>query len=163
MFGAIRLCIHGEYATLKVKVTTDFNSNVCKHHHYVKAKGHFYGKLFIRKLCKKRADDLLKQARHQLQMVVAILMGRVPVRRHLYIMGMFDGDPTYRFCRTETETVQHIICCCEALTRQLYSAFGKLFAEPNDIRTVSIRDLLPLYKKHRVTEPVWNGVFKDAQ
>jgi hypothetical protein len=74
-------------------------------------------------------------------MVVAILTGHVPVRRHLYIMGPFNGDPTCRFCRMETETVQHIICCCEALFRQRYNVFGKLLAEPKDISTASVRDL----------------------
>jgi hypothetical protein len=59
-----------------------------------------------------------------LKMVVAILTGQAPVRRHLNIMGMFDGDPNCRFSRMETETVQHIICCCEALARQRYNVFG---------------------------------------
>jgi hypothetical protein len=74
-------------------------------------------------------------------MVVAILTGHVPVRRLLNIMGLFNGDPTCRFCRVETETVQHIICCCEVLARQLYNVFGKLTAEPKDISTASVRDL----------------------
>jgi hypothetical protein len=74
-------------------------------------------------------------------MVVAILTGHVPVRRHLYTMGLFNGDPTCRFCRMETETVQHIICCCEALARQRYNVFGKLIAGPKDISTASVRDL----------------------
>jgi hypothetical protein len=30
-------------------------------------------------------------------------------------MALFDGDPTCRFYRMETETAHHIICCCEAL------------------------------------------------
>jgi hypothetical protein len=38
-------------------------------------------------------------------MVVAILTGNAPVRRRLYTMGLFDEDPTCRFCRKETETV----------------------------------------------------------
>jgi hypothetical protein len=76
-----------------------------------------HGKLLIGSPCKKRADDLLKLSRYQLKMVVAILTGHAPVRGHLYTMGMFDGDPTCRFCRKETETVQHIICCCEVLAR----------------------------------------------
>ena len=46
-----------------------------------------------------------------------------------------------RFCRMETETVQHIICCCEALARQHYNVFGKLIVEPKDISTASVRDL----------------------
>jgi len=40
-------------------------------------------------------------------MIVAILTGQAPVRKHLYVMGLFDGDPTCRFCRMEAETVQN--------------------------------------------------------
>jgi hypothetical protein len=63
-------------------------------------------------------------------MVVAILTGHAPVRRHLNIMGLFDRDPACRFCRMETERVQDIICCCEALACQRYNVFGRLIAEP---------------------------------
>jgi hypothetical protein len=79
--------------------------------------GHRHGKLFIGKPRKKRADDLLKLSRHLLRLTVATFMGHAPVRGHLYTMGLFDGDPTCRFCMKETETVQHIICYCEALAR----------------------------------------------
>jgi hypothetical protein len=74
-------------------------------------------------------------------MVVAILTGHAAVRGHLYIMGLFDGDPTCRFCRKETETVRHIICCCEALDPQRYSVFGNWLVEPKDINTASVNDL----------------------
>jgi hypothetical protein len=74
-------------------------------------------------------------------MAAAVLTGHAPVRRHLYIMDLFDGDPACRFCRMETETVQHIICCCEVLAHQRYNVFGKLFAEQKDISTASVRDL----------------------
>jgi hypothetical protein len=97
--------------------------------------------IFISRPSKRRNEDLLKLNRHQLKMAVAILMGHAPVRKHLYIMGLFDGDPTFRFCRMETETVQHIICCCKMLACQHYNFFGKLLAEPKDISTVSVRDL----------------------
>jgi hypothetical protein len=56
-------------------------------------------------------------------------------------MGLFDGDPTCRFCRLETETMQHIICCCKALAHQCYNVFGNLFVEPKEISTASVRDL----------------------
>jgi len=62
-------------------------------------------------------------------------------RGHLYTMGLFDGYPICRFCGMETETVQHIICCCEALARQRYYVFGRLTVEPEDISTASVRDL----------------------
>jgi hypothetical protein len=74
-------------------------------------------------------------------MVVVILTGHDAVRGHLYIMGLFEGDPTCRFCRKETETVQHILCCCEALDRQCYNVFGNPFVQPKDISTASVRDL----------------------
>jgi len=100
-----------------------------------------HGKLFIDRPCKKRADDLLKLSRHQLKMVTAIYTGHAPVRGHLYILGLFDGDPTCKFCGMETETVQHIICCCEALASPCYNVFGRLIVEPKDISTASVRDL----------------------
>jgi hypothetical protein len=103
--------------------------------------GHRHGKLFTGRPCKKRADDLLNLSRHQLKMVVAILTGHAAVRRHLNIMGLFKGDPTYGLCMKETETVQHITCCCEALAHQRYNVFGNPFVEPKDISTASVRDL----------------------
>jgi hypothetical protein len=94
--------------------------------------------LLLLRLRKRRAEDLLKLSRHKLNMVVAILTGHAPVRNHLHIMGLFDGDLTCRFFRMETETVQHIICCCEVLARQRYNFFGKLSAEPKDISTAPL-------------------------
>ena len=102
--------------------------------------GHRHGKLFVDRPSKKRADDLLKLSRHQIKMVVAIFTGHAPLRGHLFPMDLFDGDPTCRFCRMETETVLHIICCCEALGLQRY-VFGKLIAETRDISTASVRDI----------------------
>jgi hypothetical protein len=87
--------------------------------------GFGHGKLFIDRSRKKRADDLLKLGRNQLKMAVAILTGHGPVRRHLQTMGLFSGDPSCRIYRIETETVQHITCCCEALALQRYIFFWK--------------------------------------
>jgi hypothetical protein len=36
------------------------------------------------------------------------------------------------------QTVQHIICCCEALARQHYNVFGNPFVETKDISTASV-------------------------
>jgi len=100
-----------------------------------------HGKLFIGRPCKKKADDLLKLGRHQLKMVTAIYKGHASVRGHLYTMGLFDGDPICRVCGMETETVQHIICCCEAMARQRYNVFGRPTVEQKDVSTASVRDL----------------------
>jgi hypothetical protein len=58
---------------------------------------------------------------------VVKLTGKTPSSQD---MGLFDGDPTCRFCGSETQTAHHIICCCEALAHQSYKFFGKLFVEP---------------------------------
>jgi hypothetical protein len=79
-------------------------------------------------------------------MAIAILTGHAPVRRHLYIIGLFDGVQTCRFCKMEAEILQHIICCCEALAHQRNNFFGKLFAEPKDISTDSVRHLCPFIR-----------------
>jgi hypothetical protein len=100
-----------------------------------------HGKLFIGRPCKKRDDDLLKLDRHQLKLAVAILTGHASVRGHLRIIGLFDGDPSCRSCGMETETVQHLVCCCEALSRQRYNVFGVMFLEPKDLSTATVRDL----------------------
>jgi len=72
---------------------------------------------------------------------LVIYTGHAPVRGHLYTVGMFDGDPICSFCGMEAETVQHIICCCEALAGQRYDVFGRLTVGPKDISTASVRDL----------------------
>jgi hypothetical protein len=100
-----------------------------------------HSKLFISRPCKKRADDLLKLNRHQLKMAIAFLTGHAPVRGHLRIMGLFNGDPSCRFCGMETETAQHITCSCVALSRPRYNVFGKPLVEPKEISTASVRDL----------------------
>jgi hypothetical protein len=73
---------------------------------------------------------MLKLSRHQLKMVVLILTGHAAVRKHLRAMGLFEGDPTCRFCRTVAETVPHIICGCEVLARQCFNVFGQQFVKP---------------------------------
>jgi hypothetical protein len=74
-------------------------------------------------------------------MIVATFTGHASVKDRLHIMGLFNGDPSCRFCGMETETVQHIICYCESLTCQRYNVFGKPSVEPKEISTATVRDL----------------------
>jgi ferredoxin-thioredoxin reductase catalytic subunit len=78
-------------------------------------------------------------------------------------MGLFDGDPTCRFCRKETETAQDIICSCEVLARQRYNVFGNLFVEPKEISTASAKDLSFYIKRHRVAESELKEHLRVAQ
>jgi hypothetical protein len=113
---------------------------------------HRHRKLFIGRRCKKRVDGPLKLSRHKLKMVTTILTGHAPMIKHLRTTGLFEGDPTCRYCRKEAETVHLIICGCEVLARQRCSVFGYPSVEP-----------LPLYKRHRATLSVLNVMFRVAQ
>jgi hypothetical protein len=90
-------------------------------------------------------------SRHQLRMVVAILTGHTPVRTQLRTMGLFEDDPICRFCRQEAETVQHIICHCEATVRRQVNVFGDSVVEPKVIRAAS-QGPLPLHQRHKAAE-----------
>jgi len=65
-----------------------------------------------------------------LKMVVAIFTGHAAVKECLRTMGLFNGDPSCRFCGMETETVQHITYCCESLAGQLYDVLGEMSLKP---------------------------------
>ena len=49
----------------------------------------------------------------------------------------------------ETETVQHITCCCEALAPQRY-VFGKPSVGPKDISRASVKDLCLFVRDRRL-------------
>ena len=72
-------------------------------------------------------------------------------------MGLFDGDPICRFCRTETETVQHIICCCETLARQRYSVWEADCQTKRHKHSLS-KGPLPLHTRRRVNKAVLNEI-----
>jgi hypothetical protein len=57
--------------------------------------------------------------------------------------GPVDGDPTCRFCRKETETVQHIILSAAARYWLVgtTASLGNPPVEPKDVSTASVRDL----------------------
>ena len=99
-----------------------------------------HGKLFIGRTCNKRADDLLRLNRRHLKPIAVIPTGHAAARSHLRTVGLYDGDPSCRFCGLQTETVQQLVCCCEALSRQRCDVFGELTVEANVIRTATVKD-----------------------
>jgi hypothetical protein len=79
-------------------------------------------------------------SRRQLKMVVATLTRHAPVRKHLHTIGLFEGDPTCRLCRKETETAQHIIWCCEALAVSAIICLGVWRSNRQTYVTVNVCD-----------------------
>jgi hypothetical protein len=77
-------------------------------------------------------------------------------------MGLFEGNPTCRFCRKEAETAQRIICGCEVLTRQRYCLWESGYRTEGHQHSLSTEPV-PLYTRHRATECVLNVMFRVAQ
>ena len=61
------------------------------------------------------------------------------------------------FCGMETETVQHIICCCEALARQRYNVSGRPTVQPKHKHRLG-KGPLPLHTRRRAIEAVLNEI-----
>ena len=73
-----------------------------------------YGKLFIDRPCKDRADDLLKLGRHQLKMTIAIYTGHAPVRGTCLLWACLMGIQSADFmewrpkqCSTSFAVARH--------------------------------------------------------
>lgn len=114
--------------------------------HWDQTPGNRHGKLFISKPSNKKAEELLKLSRIQLRTVTWLLTGHAPVRRHLHTMSLYHGNLDCRLCGLETETAQHLLCDCEALTRRRYTILGMPLAEPDDFSTLPPRDLLRMVR-----------------
>jgi hypothetical protein len=119
--------------------------------------------VFLSGRCKKRTEDLLKLSRHQFRMVVAILTGHAPVRTHLRTMGLFEGDAVCRFCGQQAETVQHIICRCEATARRRFNVLGDSVVLHKVISIATVRDVCLFIRSIRLLNLCWSGILRVAQ
>jgi len=75
--------------------------------------------------------------RIQSRVVTGLLTGHNTLRRHLYLLGLFDS-PLCRKCGVGEETLAHILCECEALASFRHAYLGSFFLEPEDIRSLGL-------------------------
>jgi hypothetical protein len=94
-------------------------------------------------------------------MAVAVLTEHAAVRKHTGTAGLFEGDPTCRLCRQEADSAACYVLL--RVLRQRFGVFGNLVLETKDIRTASVRDLLPLHTRNSATDSGLNGVFRVAK
>ena len=70
------------------------------------------------------------------------------MRRHLYVMGLFN-NPICRKCGTEEETSVHILCECEALASLRCTYLDSFFLGPEGIRKLNMGGHLELWYRNR--------------
>lgn len=72
----------------------------------------------------KFTDDLLNKGRRTVKLMVGLLTGHCCLNKHMSNFGLRESDMC-RFCQTEEETLQHILCEWEGLGRLRLQKFIK--------------------------------------
>jgi ribonuclease HI len=89
---------------------------------------------------------LLCRSRQEVQTVVGLLTGHLPLARHLYIMSLSDQgncpycDPSGFDVDTE-EDVVHFLAQCPSFMAERMAVFGRPILDPFDLPSISWRDL----------------------
>ena len=81
-------------------------------------------KEFIKERSAKFTEDLLRQNRKAIRIIVSLLTGHCRLNRHMSLMGLAE-DATCRFCQEEEETSVHVLCHCEGLARLRFQLLGE--------------------------------------
>ena len=87
------------------------------------------------------APSLLKLDRQEVKLIVGLLTGHAPLRRHLHIMKTED-DPICSFCSEEEETTLHYLGYCPAFEMNRLSTMGDVTITANILAQIPYGDLL---------------------
>ncbi|XP_054259736.1 uncharacterized protein LOC128984442 [Macrosteles quadrilineatus] len=85
--------------------------------------------------------DLLSLKKGDISLLVGVLTGHGPIRKHLRTIGRSQID-LCRFCENEVETSEHLWLDCPALAHRRLISLGRLFLEPTEIRKLGVFQLL---------------------
>jgi hypothetical protein len=69
--------------------------------------------------------------------VPGLLAGQNTLRRHLYLLDLFNS-PLFRWCEAGEETSAHVLCECEALASRRHAYLGSFFLEPGDVKNLNL-------------------------
>ncbi|XP_062705301.1 uncharacterized protein LOC134287466 [Aedes albopictus] len=73
--------------------------------------------------------SLLNLNKKDLRVITGLMTGHCPSKYHLSKIGKIQSSEC-RFCQTENETAEHLLCNCGVLSNQRLAVFGKGFLEP---------------------------------
>ncbi|KAL1448444.1 hypothetical protein WDU94_012211 [Cyamophila willieti] len=83
-----------------------------------------HSKLTLAGYSKKLTQESMSQNRSNLRLIVTLLTGHGPLRKHLHRLGLTQGEPIdCRLCGLEEETATHILFECEALDNRRFRIF----------------------------------------
>ena len=100
-----------------------------------------------------RTDELLVLSKPELRLVTGFFTGHVPLRYHLRIMGLSTTDRC-RFCRTEEESAEHVLCWCAALFCTRLKHLGTRTLSPDELKQVSLKVIIGFIRSLNID---WEG------
>ena len=83
----------------------------------------------------KRSKELMVMSKTDIRVVVGLLTGHSPLKRHLSLMGVIN-DPTCRGCQETEETSSHILCECDYFSAQRFEYLGRHIIEPWELSNI---------------------------
>ena len=108
--------------------------------------GQRQAKRFIVEHSPKFTVDLISKDRKTVKAVVGLLTGHCKLNRHLKLMGLTD-EAMCRFCQSEEETSEHILCRCDSLANVWFPVIGNDRPLPGSYMEGSVSKLLNFVKR----------------
>ena len=133
--------------TVKNHLKTLLREDHCKY--WCLRNGLNHSKKFIAGIDSNRSKYLLSLRKKQIRLICGFLTGHYPLKSRLKLMNI-SRDSTCRFCDTEDETAEHLLCDCECLARIRMKLFGIGYPEPEDYFSIEDAVLLQFLTKIKV-------------
>uniref|UniRef100_A0A8D8R8S3 RNase H type-1 domain-containing protein n=2 Tax=Cacopsylla melanoneura TaxID=428564 RepID=A0A8D8R8S3_9HEMI len=100
-----------------------------------------HSKLTLAGYSKKLTQESLSLNRDKLRLIVSLLTGHGPLRKHLHRLGLARGEPiNCRLCGLEEETDTHILFKCEALDNRRFRIFESSILNISMTKIISSRN-----------------------
>ena len=111
--------------------------------------GQRQAKKFITEHSPKFTADLISKDRKSVKAVVGLLTGHCKLNRHLKLMGLAE-EAMCRFCKSQEETAEHILCQCDSLAYVRFLVLGDVKPQARSYMEGSISRLLDFVKRVRL-------------
>ena len=93
--------------------------------------------------CSINHNKIWRLKRNQLSQIVGLYTGHYGTGEHLHRMQLIE-NPICRFCRSEPESMKHLMCECDSLARKRMSTLGLSYPEPEDYRRLCTASVIKL-------------------
>ncbi|KAI5754510.1 hypothetical protein M8J77_009123 [Diaphorina citri] len=101
---------------------------------------------------KTTAQKLMNLSRHNIRMIVGLLIGHCHLRKYLNTIGVYNGTTLCRNCGESEETASHVLIECPALGLKRLQILGHPGQEIGKIHSEPIKTLLNFIKETAIFE-----------